>query len=223
MARDRGGLSPADPAYAGQKEYTPGFLRAYDPLVLGLYCRFVWRCPASRLLAHYGRHLRRRHLDVGPGTGYFLRRTPLPAGAELTLLDPNPNVLAHAGRRLRAATLVQADVCKPLPLPGRPFDSVALNLVLHCLPASCKHRAVRHVADVLGSDGVLFGASVLGEADRRTRLSRRALAALNRRGTFDNLGDTEAGLRAMLASAFQTVEVEVHGAVAVFSASGVRR
>src|SRR5262245_44107709 len=90
-----------DPAYAGQSEYTPLFLRVYDPVVLGFVTRVVWRCPASRMVAGYRRHVRPRHLDVGPGTGYFLERAGLPDGSPVTILDPNLNVLGYASRRLR--------------------------------------------------------------------------------------------------------------------------
>ena len=213
------GLSPQDPAYAGQREYTRGFLRIYDPVVLGMYCRLVWRCPTALLRQHYAEHVSMRHLDVGPGTGYFLQR--LPPNADLTLVDPNPNVLVYAARRLQACspTVLEADVCKPLPLDGR-FDSVAVNLVLHCLPAACKEAAVRHVASLVAADGVLFGVSVLGDPEVHTPLSRAALAALNRRGTFDNLGDTEMSLREALERHFQAVDLRVHGAVAIFTATG---
>lgn len=59
-----------------------GFLlNLYDPFVLGPVARFVWRCPTPRLIEGYRRHVRDRHLDVGPGTGFFLDRSGLPAGA----------------------------------------------------------------------------------------------------------------------------------------------
>ena len=70
------------------------------------------------------RHIRHRHLDVGPGTGYFLEQAGLPKHSPVTLLDPNANVLRHASHRLERLdiTTVEADVCKALPLDG-PFDS----------------------------------------------------------------------------------------------------
>ncbi len=61
-----------DPAYRGQSDYTRPLLRVCDPLVLGFAARFIWRCPTGRLVEGYRRHIRERHLDVGPGTGYFL-------------------------------------------------------------------------------------------------------------------------------------------------------
>ena len=77
-----------DPAYRGQSEYTPTLLRVYDPFVLGFAARFVWRCPTPRLLHGYHHHIRDHHLDVGPGTGYFLKRSGLAPGSRVTLLDP---------------------------------------------------------------------------------------------------------------------------------------
>lgn len=215
-------IGPEDPAYAGQKHYTPWFLRIYDPLVLRLFGPMVWRCPTGRLVEHYDRHVGRRHLDVGPGTGYFLERARLPAEAQVVLLDPNPHVLAHASRRLAhlAPSVIEADVCMPLP-DDRRFDSAALNYVLHCLrgPMSRKAAAIRNVAAVLEPDGVLFGATVLGTPTLHSWLSRRALRENNRTGIFDNLSDTEDGLREILSDAFAVVEVEVVGAVAIFSAA----
>ena len=104
-----------DPAYDGQREYSPFFLKIYDPVILGFFTRVVWRCPTSRLVEGYQRHVRHRHLDVGPGTGYFLERAGLPEHSPVTLLDPNANVLRHASHRLERLdiTTVEADVCKP--------------------------------------------------------------------------------------------------------------
>jgi SAM-dependent methyltransferase len=211
-----------DPAYRGQSDYTRSLLRVYDPVVVGIVARAVWRCPASRLVEGYRQHTRDRHLDVGPGTGYFLERSGLPDGSRVTILDPNANVLDHAGRHLRRldVTAVEADVLKPLPVDG-PFESAALNLVIHCLPSpmSRKAVAVANVAATLAPTGVLFGASVLGTAGPQTWLSRRVLAAFNTRGAFDNLGDTEEGLREILAASFEHVELETVGSIAIFAAA----
>jgi SAM-dependent methyltransferase len=214
-----------DRAGAGHAIYTPGFLAIYDALVLGFFGPVVWRCPTGRLVAHYTRHVGRRHLDVGPGTGYFLAHARLPAGARVLLLDPNPHVLARAVARLAPLrpAAIQADVLDPLPLAGR-FDSVALNYVLHCLPGPMARRApaIRNLAALLDPDGVLFGATVLGTPRLHTRLSRAALAVNNRGGIFDNLSDTEGGLRELLGEGFAAVDLEVVGSVAVFTAAAPR-
>jgi SAM-dependent methyltransferase len=214
-----------DPSYKGQRGYNRFFLAIYDPWVLGFMARAVWRCPIPPVVERYRRLLGRRHLDVGPGTGYFLDKAAPPAGTEITLLDPNPNVLAKASRRLAAMhpAAIEADVMKHLPLEGR-FDSAALSYVLYCLrgPQANKAAAIRNIADVLEPHGVLFGGTVLGLEERHTPQARAVLRAFNRAGDFDNLGDTAEGLRRILEKSFETVEVDVVGSTANFMASGPR-
>jgi SAM-dependent methyltransferase len=177
------------------------------------------------LLGLYRTNISGRHLDVGPGTGYLIDHSGLPDESPVTIVDPNPNVLRHATRRLRRlkVTAVQGDVLKPLPVEG-PFDSAALNLVIHCLPGPLTRKAVAiaNVAAVLAPDGVFFGSSVLGRSGQHPWLGRRALAAFNRRGAFDNLDDSEAGLREILSASFENVEMETFGSVAVFRATRPR-
>jgi hypothetical protein len=216
----------SDPAYRGQADYTRLLLRLYDPIVIGIVAELVWRVPKGPLEALYRDHIRDGHLDVGPGTGYLIDHSGLPDGSRITLLDPNRNVLDHASKRLRrlAVTVVEGDVLKPLPVEG-PFESAALNLVLHCLPGpmSRKALAVQHVAAVLAPTGTFFGATVLGRSAQHTRLGRAVLAAFNRRGAFDNLDDSEAGLRGILEASFETVEMDTIGSIAIFTARNPRR
>jgi SAM-dependent methyltransferase len=214
-----------DPSYKGQRGYNRFLLAIYDPWVLGFMTRAVWKVPVPPGIDQYRRLMGRRHLDVGPGTGYFLEKAVPPEGTEITLLDPNPNVLRKTSHRLAAMhpTTVEADVMKPLPLEG-PFDSAALNYVLHCLrgPQSNKAVAIRNIADVLAPDGVLFGGTVLGLGERHRPQARAFLRAANLAGDFDNLGDTAEGLRRILEESFETVEVEVVGSSANFTATRPR-
>jgi hypothetical protein len=117
-------------------------------------------------------------------------------------------------------TTIEADVLKPLPATG-PYDSAALNGVLHCLPGPIPNKAaaIANVAAVLAPDGVLFGSSSLGTSGRHTWLGRQILAFNNRRGTFDNLGDTEEGLGEILGASFERVELDTVGSMAIFAAA----
>jgi SAM-dependent methyltransferase len=211
-----------DPAYRGQSDYNTLVLRLYDPLVLGPISRYVWRASSDEMVRRYRQHIRPNHLDVGPGTGYFLEHAGLRAGSRVTVLDPNPNVLRHVTRRLRdlEVTAVEADVLKPLPVTG-PFNSAALNAVLHCLPGPLDRKAVAvsNIAAVLAPDATLFGATVLGRSGRHTRAGRAFLKAFNRRGAFDNLDDTEDGIAEILRQSFGQVEVETVGGLALFTAT----
>jgi SAM-dependent methyltransferase len=215
------GRDQAEPAIGRVEHeiYTRRFMAIYDHLILGLYLRWVWRCPRPVLADHDRAHTGRRHLDVGPGTGYYLDVADLSPGTAITLLDPNPEVLVHAARRLVAhtPTTVHADACEPLPITG-PFESAALNLVLHCIAGTDrKAAAIRHVAATLHEGGVLFGASVLGAPEVHGRLGRTAITTLNRRGIFTNLDDTEEALKCLLHDAFAHVALVRVGAVAIFA------
>ncbi len=214
-------MDSTDPAYAGQKDYTPRLLGNYDWFVIGFMAPRVWKCPTPPVIERYRQYMGYRHLDVGPGTGYFIENARPGPEHEVTLLDPNPNVLAHASQKITSGNVktVEADVLKPLPVEG-PFDSVGLNFVLHCLPGPQprKAAAIRNTAAVLAPDGVLFGATVLGKQESHTRPARMVLTVFNKQGGFDNATDTVGGLRQILEESFAEVDIDVIGSTAHFVA-----
>ena len=226
MAKRTQVIPRSDPAYRAQQEYTPAFLRVYDVVVLGAFCRALWRSPASRVVADYERLVCRRHLEIGPGTGYFLDKARLPDALELTLADPNPAVLEYAARRLAryTPTTVELDVRKPMSVNG-PYDSVGMNGVLHCLPGPIarKASAVQSVAAVLADGGVLFGSTIVVDAPAHTPLSRALIRSNNRRGIFGNESDTLPAIRSLFDAEFQDVDVQLRGTMAVFTARAPRR
>ena len=96
-------------------------------------------------------------------------------------------------RRLRRldVTAIEADVCKPLPVGG-PFDSAALNGVIHCLPGPLRARLPPSPMSPPSwlRRACSFGASILGHPGD-IQVVREHPPGNNRRGTFDNLGDTQ--------------------------------
>ena len=209
-----------DPAYKGPQAYGPALLAVYDWWVLGFMARAVWKSPTPPMLERYRPLFGRRHLDIGPGSGYFIDQAA-PEHVQVTLLDPNRHVLKHCERRLARfdPTIVEADVLKPLPVEGR-FDSVALSFVLHCLPGPMenKAKAVRHAAGVLEAGGVLFGGTVLGLQEHHSGPARAFIKAANKQGGFDNLTDTRHGLEVALAASFSEIDIDTVGSLALFTA-----
>jgi SAM-dependent methyltransferase len=211
------------PPDAGWAAYSPALLRAYDAVVLGVSNRVLWRCPAGTLREQYDAFVSSVHLDVGPGTGYFLDRCTFPvAHPQITLLDANPDVLAYAAKRLAryGPTTVQADIRRPLPLPERYFESIGMGYVLHCLPGavSTKRTVLANLATLLRSNGVLFGSTILGRSPAHTRASKVVQRLYNRRGIFANVDDDLGTLRSVLGSVFARHELAIHGTVALFAA-----
>ena len=208
---------------AGTAVYTPEWLAEYDAVVLEKVSRQVWRCDPSVMLEWYERNIGSRHVDLGPGTGYFLDKcrhsSPRP---RIALVDLNSAVLVEAATRLRRFRPVtfQRDVLSPFALDDEPFHSAGLNFLLHCLPGEMarKARVLDHARAHVVPGGRIFGSTVLMDGVRHSKAARRLLDTLNDRGTFSNRGDSLEGLSAELASRFTDHRLIVHGSVALFEA-----
>ncbi len=209
--------------YAGQAAYTPRLLKVYDAVVYRFNGPVLWRCSKERFLELYDANVSARHLDVGVATGCLLDECHFPLAApQITLMDLNENSLEVAARRLARyePTTHQANVLEPWGLQPDSYDSVGMVNVLHCVPGAmlAKTVAFEHARSALAPGGVLFGATVLGGGVEHTRLSRMALKGMNRRGVFSNLEDSLEDLDAGLGRVFDSHEVHVEGAVALFTA-----
>jgi ubiquinone/menaquinone biosynthesis C-methylase UbiE len=207
-----------------QETYTRGRLRIYDKMVLGGFCSLVWRCPARVMRRLYDGSVGDRHLEIGPGTGYFVDKCRFPTPEpEITLLDLNSECLEVSSRRLARyrPRACQANLMNPLPLPARHFDSAAMNLVFHTIPGGWEHKGIifKHVAETLRPGGVLFGTTVLAEGVPMNRLTHRLLIEQHERGNFQNQGDDAPGLERQLAQYFPEYRVTIRGIVAIFQAT----
>ncbi|CAM5606953.1 hypothetical protein SALBM135S_07213 [Streptomyces alboniger] len=218
--------SPESSAFGfeGQAYYEHRRLRLYDLVVVNASNRLLWRCPKARLLEHYNDFITPRHLEIGPGSSYYLDHCRMPAPApRLTLLDLNPDPLKFAAHRLRRYTprCVQADILEPLPdLVGGNYTSIGYNYVMHCLPEppGGKRIVFKHLREALSPEGVLFGSTVLSRGVKHTALSRRFNLLYQRQGSFHNQRDSVRGLHQALDEHFASHWIEVRGSVALFAA-----
>ena len=209
---------------AGQAAYTPLSLRLlYDPVVLGVSNRVLWRCPTRRLLRFYNENVSANHLDVGVATGYYPAHCRFPATpVRLGLMDLNEHCLRHAAQRTARykPLILRRNVLEPISFDGSRFDSVALLYLLHCLPGAMKRKAsiFDHLRPLMNDGAVLLGATIVQGSAPRNRAARRLMALYNARGIFSNTEDTAEALEASLAARFELWHVEVQGCVALFQA-----
>lgn len=213
-----------DDAHAGQAVYSPFVLTLYDMGVLGLSCRWLWRCPASILLAHYQQNISDNHLDVGVGSGYFLDKVNFPAlNPRVALMDLNPNSLDFCSRRIERyqPQNLQRNVLELIDYQGDKFDSLGMNLLLHCLPGTMLEKACAfdHLLPLLNPGARVFGATILQGDVPRNLAARGAMKVYNRKGIFSNQNDSLASLKQALESRLDQVDVQVKGCMALFSGS----
>jgi len=226
MPSDTPESEPLDPRIVHAQEVYKNRTKMaiYDKWVLGVFCTLVWRCPPSVMRKLYDEQVGQRHLDIGPGTGYFVRKARFPGpNPEITLLDLSAECLEMSARNLAdyRPEVCQANLMNPLPLPEKSFDSAAMNLVFHTIPGGWEGKGIifEHVAATLKPGGRLFGTTVLAEGVPMNGLTRKMVLEQHRRGNFQNQGDDPEGLRRQLAKYFPQSSVEVVGAVAVFKAT----
>jgi hypothetical protein len=202
--------------------YTPFMLSLYDVLVHGLSNRIAWHCPTERLLDLYRSNLSPDHLEAGVGTGFFLDKTGDGRIDRLVLLDINRHCLDRARTRLARfkPELLQANLLAPLKLDERPFASVGLTYVLHCLPGRMSEKlvVVDHLRPLMQQGAVLFGATILGYGVAPNAAARALLGLYNAKGVFNNREDDLESLTDGLRQRFGQVEVELQGLVALFRA-----
>lgn len=216
-------LAISDATHAGQAVYSPLTLKIYDLLVLALSNSLVWKCPTRQILRLYDEHVADDHLDVGVGTGWYLDHCRFPsAKPRIGLLDLNASSLAAAAKRIERYRPQQfrADVLQLIAIDARPFGSIALTYLLHCLPGSIADKAVAfdNLMPLLKPGGTMFGATLLSSGVPVSRAGRKLMGTYNGKGIFSNAADSLDGLQQALHARFDEVEVKTLGCGALFVA-----
>jgi ubiquinone/menaquinone biosynthesis C-methylase UbiE len=207
--------------WASQALYTRWFLAIYNRIALGLTSHFIWKCPSDNIIRLYNQHISANHLDVGVGTGYFLDKCTFPVPSpRLVLVDLKPNSLAVARKRLTRyfPQSYRRNVLEPLEIDGPPFDSIAVNHLLHCLPVTmqAKGTVFEHLKALLNPGGVIFGTTLLYGGVKRSFLATFTYYWLNLLGIMTNKQDDVEGLKQNLTRHFTESNIEVIGCGALF-------
>jgi ubiquinone/menaquinone biosynthesis C-methylase UbiE len=149
-----GSSRPASPT--GRTIGTP---RMYDLVTAVLFAgrrRQAFRALAMASGARTGDRI----LDVGCGTGYFVRMLAEIAGPQGAVVgvDAAPEMIAHASSRSRAAANVSFEVgsAGALSFPDASFDVVVSSLTMHHIAPAEQLAAVQEMRRVLRPGGTLL-------------------------------------------------------------------
>lgn len=207
---------------AGQAIYSKNILSIYDFWVLGVSNHYLWKCPTKLISDQFVKLVSSNHLDVGVGSGYYLKNF-LPRTTErIAMLDMNQNSLDTSSKVINhlKPEVYKGDVLEPLNLKTKKFNSISVNYLLHCLPGNIADKAItfKHLKDHMNIGGVLFGSTILGKGTDQSFLAKKLMRIYNKKGIFSNLNDDLDSLATSLSEYFTEVEVELVGCVALFSA-----
>ena len=173
------------------KNFVSRFINVYDYLVNDINCKYAWRCPQKNIFNKYNKYLGRNHLEIGPGSGYFLKNKNI---NNLTLIDINQDILNYSYNNLISNNyeikIKNHNIFNQELKLNSEFDSVGLNYVLHCIPGRIENNIDSIINNLKNkNDYILFGSSVLNDVNLQTRLSKLELIYLNKNKVFHNTND----------------------------------
>jgi SAM-dependent methyltransferase len=208
-------------AIAGQAVYSKKVLSIYDFWVLGISNHYLWKCPTRLISEQFSMLVSTNHLDVGVGTGYYLKHFLPQTTKRIALLDLNRNSLETA---ISAISNFQfevycGDVLEPLEFNIQKFDSISVNYLLHCLPGNIAEKGIvfKNLKSHMNIGAVLFGSTILGRGTGTNFFAEKLMNIYNNKGIFSNHNDDLDSLITSLKENFSDVKVEVIGYVALFS------
>lgn len=200
----------------GAKVYTPVSLKLYDWWVLNISNSYAWHCDTNKyLIPHFKNYLSDRHMDIGVGTGFYLKKS-LNYIKEISLTHTKKYI---PGDKL--INCLQHDIFHPFSNElNASYNSISLFYLLHCLPGTMreKKKAIENIRYLLTEEGVLYGTTILGKGVKHNFFGKKLMSVYNKKGIFCNYSDSVDSLEEILSSLFHDISIHVQGTVALFTA-----
>lgn len=207
--------------FAGQAVYSKKVLSIYDIWVLGVSNSYFWKCPTKLISEQFSMLVSSNHLDVGVGSGYYLKNFLPQSTRRIALLDLNQNSLDATSKAINhlQPEVYCGDVLEPIEVNIDKFDSISINYLLHCLPGDIADKSImfKHLKNHLNDSGLLFGSTILGKGTKLNFFAKKLMSIYNKKGIFCNSNDDLDSLILSLNEHFTDVKVDVIGCVALFS------
>lgn len=160
----------------------------YDLLVNNLNCKYVWKCDQKYIQNIYDKNITRNHIEIGPGTGYFLKKYKFD---NLTLIDVNQDILEESSRNLenncKNINIINHNIFeKNNKLEIKNYNSIGINYVLHCVPNDLSYSISNMINNIPNNNLTLFGSTVIPSEKDKFSLAQLEIYFLNKFGIFNN-------------------------------------
>lgn len=203
--------------YDGQKVYSRLVLKLYNFIVLFFNNNFLWKCKTSQLLKLYKNNVSPNHLDIGVGSGYYLKKVKDKLEI-VALMDLNQNCLDYVKKVLKDKQILtyNIDILKDIPEKFfSKYDSISCNYLIHCLPDNGnKEKVFENIAKMLSQEGTAFGSTIIN--DYSSKLAAKVANKFNAKGIFDNKNDTYESIEKYLKNNFAKYSIKQIGSVCVY-------
>lgn len=193
----------------------------YDRIVNDFNCKHVWKCSTKNIIDNYQKNISNNHLEIGPGTGFFLNKKNTGINfKKLTLVDVNKDILQFSKKNLEQyysnIEILHSDLFSQKISESIYFESVGVNYVLHCVTGNLQTK-LDNLIDNLGNNKYnLFGASVICDPLHMNTIAEYELIFLNTLGIFNNNEDTYYELEEYLNNRNIKFSLKKQGYVAIF-------
>ena len=166
-------------------------LKFYDFMVNDINCRYAWRCHKKNIFENYRNNIKTHHLEIGPGTGYFLKYNS--NIKKLYLMDINNDTLNFTKKNMleycNNITTINHNIFENRYHINN-INSIGINYELHCVPGKLENNIDKLVTNLNSNNKLsFFGATVLNDNNLQTYLSKTELKLLNNYGIFNNSED----------------------------------
>ena len=194
----------------------------YDRIVNDFNCKHVWKCSTKNIIDNYQKNISNNHLEIGPGTGFFLNKKNTGINfKKLTLVDVNKDILQFSKKNLEQyysnIEILHSDLFSQKISESIYFESVGVNYVLHCVTGNLQTK-LDNLIDNLGNNKYnLFGASVICDPLHMNTIAEYELIFLNTLGIFNNNEDTYYELEEYLNNRNIKFSLKKQGYVAIFN------
>ena len=159
----------------------------YDYFVNNINCKYVWKCDQRYIKKLYANNITNKHLEIGPGTGYFIKKYQF---NNLHLVDINQDILNNSEKNLynncQNIKIHNQNIFENNNKINEDITSIGMSYVLHCVPNNLDISLDNLVDNIKTNNQItIFGSTVI--PNKKDIVAMTEIYTLNTFGIFNNI------------------------------------
>ena len=159
----------------------------YDYFVNNINCKYVWKCDQRYIKKLYANNITNKHLEIGPGTGYFIKKYQF---NNLHLVDINQDILNNSEKNLynncQNIKIHNQNIFEYNNKINEDITSIGMSYVLHCVSNNLDISLDNLVDNIKTNNQItIFGSTVI--PNKKDIVAMTEIYTLNTFGIFNNI------------------------------------